>query len=132
MYEKLLEPFSHRKMKHYDYDSHRHIISYICTHDGCGKEFSKTWNLLDHARMHEGIKPYSCDLCDKSFTQKGNLRKHYIIQHSSESLEARKKFKCSKCSCSYTERYNLVVSFFLCLLNFKFDKPYLYLLFVPS
>lgn len=30
---------------------------YICTYQDCGKEFLRTCNLLDHARMHQGIKP---------------------------------------------------------------------------
>ena len=47
-----------------------------CGYEGCDKQFSKSWNFMDHARMHEGIKPYKCFLCDKRFTQKGNLMKH--------------------------------------------------------
>ena len=56
------------------------VIIYICGHPECGKEFMRTWNLLDHVRMHAGVKPYSCFKCGKSFTQVGNLRKH-IQQH---------------------------------------------------
>ncbi|CAI2374427.1 unnamed protein product [Moneuplotes crassus] len=51
-----------------------------CKHNHCKKSFYKTWNFIDHARMHLGIKPYSCDLCDAKFTQKGNLLKH-IARH---------------------------------------------------
>lgn len=43
---------------------------YICKHDGCGKEFLRTCNLLDHMRMHSGIKPNVCEYCGKGFTQK--------------------------------------------------------------
>lgn len=110
MYDKLLKPFRHRKIKVYDFEAHRHIITYVWDYEGCGKEFNKTWNLLDHVRMHEGIKPYTCEICNKEFTQKGNLRKHMIIQHSTKSLSQRKKYKCNICGKRYTERYNLVVS----------------------
>lgn len=26
-----------------------------------GKTFSKSWNFIDHALMHEGIKPFKCE-----------------------------------------------------------------------
>ncbi|CAI2378300.1 unnamed protein product [Moneuplotes crassus] len=51
-----------------------------CKYNHCKKSFYKTWNFIDHARMHLGIKPYSCDLCDAKFTQKGNLKKH-LLRH---------------------------------------------------
>ena len=122
MYEKMLKPFKHKKIKTYDFKLHRHIITYVCDYENCGKEFAKTWNLLDHVRMHEGIKPYQCQKCGKEFTQKGNLKKHLLIQHSKQSLDQRKKFKCTICQCSYTERYNLVVSF----IDFYSSKYFLF------
>ncbi|CAI2379918.1 unnamed protein product [Moneuplotes crassus] len=52
-------------------------LMYICQFKGgCHKEFERCWNLLDHCRMHFGVKPYSCPKCDRRFTQKGNLNKH--------------------------------------------------------
>ena len=46
----------------------------LCGYENCGKEFVKAWNFLDHFRMHQGVRPYVCEICDKSFTQKGNLK----------------------------------------------------------
>ena len=111
IYEMLLKPFRHQKVKVWSSSLQRFIISYDCKYSGCGKKFTKIWNLLDHVRMHEGIKPYECKLCNKTFTQKGNFKKHNIIQHSDISLSNRKKFECSFCSNKYTERYNLTVSY---------------------
>mmetsp|Transcript_20382 Transcript_20382/g.22762 ORF Transcript_20382/g.22762 Transcript_20382/m.22762 type:complete len:93 (-) Transcript_20382:35-313(-) len=56
--------------------------------------------------MHEGLKPYVCSICNKSFTQKGNLRKHLRL-HEVETIKQRKVFDCIYCPKSYTERYNL-------------------------
>jgi hypothetical protein len=56
----------------YEIDEYTHPTSgkqkknYICTHGGCKRAFSIIWNLLDHARMHKGIKPHQCDQCGKS------------------------------------------------------------------
>ena len=30
-----------------------------CKYPGCNKQYIKTWNFLDHARMHLGIKPFT-------------------------------------------------------------------------
>ena len=109
IYEELLKPFRHDKIKLWDSTQRRYRVSYICRYEGCDKEFTKTWNLLDHVRMHEGIKPFACSICGKTFTQKGNLKKHHIVQHSDESLNERKKFRCSIWDNGYTERYNLMV-----------------------
>ena len=74
IYEELLKPYRHEKVKEWDDSLNRYKISYICRYEGCDKCFVKTWNLLDHMRMHEGIKPYSCQLWGKTYTQKGNLK----------------------------------------------------------
>ena len=33
----------------------------ICKYEGCGKEFNKTWNVLDHFKTHTGEKPFECE-----------------------------------------------------------------------
>lgn len=45
-------------------------------YNGWGKQFSKTWNILDHFKVHTGERPYTCETCGKAFSQKGNLSKH--------------------------------------------------------
>ncbi|CAI2373156.1 unnamed protein product [Moneuplotes crassus] len=50
-----------------------------CGYGDCGKKFTRTWNFIDHARMHLGVKPFSCSLCSASFTQKGNLKTHMAM-----------------------------------------------------
>ena len=80
-----------------------------CKHQGCGKLFMKSWNFLDHARTHRGIKPYECRYCKRRYTQKGNMLKHQK-QHTVKDLEARKVFRCHICNKGYTENFNLRVS----------------------
>lgn len=64
----------------------------VCKYDNCNKEFTKSWNFLDHARMHEGLKPFVCDICGKSFTQSGNMKKHRK-QHAVDDIDKRKIYK---------------------------------------
>mmetsp|Transcript_15924 Transcript_15924/g.18459 ORF Transcript_15924/g.18459 Transcript_15924/m.18459 type:complete len:199 (-) Transcript_15924:72-668(-) len=99
-------------LKDYEYSTEVRTTStgrkqtvYVCIEEGCAKEFLRTCNLLDHVRMHKGIKPNMCEYCGKGFTQRSNLRKHLKV-HQKPELEERKRYKCRYCESSYTERYN--------------------------
>ena len=99
------------------------ITVYTCRHMDCNKKFTRTWNLLDHARVHLGVKPFACSQWRKVFTQKGNLMKHLKV-HALPDVDSRKRYFCNLCSSSYTERYNYKVidyrSFVCCLSNLCF------------
>ena len=82
---------------------------YICRYWGCGKTFSKTYNLVYHFRVHTNEKPFECDHCGKKFSQKGNLGRH-LDTHKTKSVLERKTFSCEKCNRNYTSIYNLRVS----------------------
>ena len=47
-------------------------------------------------------KPFKCNICDASFTQKGNLNGHVASIH-----EGKKPFKCSICDASFTKKGHL-------------------------
>ena len=57
----------------------------VCKYDNCGREFKKSWDLLDHVRQHTGEKPYSCEKCKKRFAQRGNLVKHRRLHRGEDS-----------------------------------------------
>mmetsp|Transcript_18167 Transcript_18167/g.16071 ORF Transcript_18167/g.16071 Transcript_18167/m.16071 type:complete len:203 (+) Transcript_18167:38-646(+) len=64
---------------------------YTCQYNKCYKEFTRTWSILDHVRMHEGIRPYICNYCNRTYTQKGNMLKH-MKRHTQPSVEGRRNY----------------------------------------
>lgn len=47
----------------------------------CDREFTNKSNLKKHLRTHTGDRPYECDRCDKAFTQSPNLKRHKLAIH---------------------------------------------------
>mmetsp|Transcript_20886 Transcript_20886/g.18512 ORF Transcript_20886/g.18512 Transcript_20886/m.18512 type:complete len:122 (+) Transcript_20886:174-539(+) len=74
-----------------DHNDGKMAIVYKCEYKDCSKEFLRTWNLLDHVRVHYGIKPYVCKVCHKGFIQNGNMKKH-MLQHYQPILNNRRRF----------------------------------------
>lgn len=109
VYLNLLKDYEYKVTTEKDAYTKGKIQAYKCLYNKCGKTFTRAWNLLNHARMHQGVKPFACQICHKSFTQRGNLKKHMMI-HLLPKAEDRKRYKCDKCGKGYTEKYNYMVS----------------------
>ena len=52
--------------------------------------------------IHNGKKPFDCNVCSKIFTHKSNLNKHIKIVH-----EGKKPYACSICSSAFATKQSL-------------------------
>ena len=55
----LLQNFEYSTEVRTDDADGKEVAIYICKYNNCNKEFTRTWNILDHARVHMGVKPFT-------------------------------------------------------------------------
>ena len=60
----------------YDSKSKRSRRLIICKYNDCEKEFVKTWNFVEHYKLHMAGTIIKCDHCDKEFSSKSEFSIH--------------------------------------------------------
>jgi hypothetical protein len=68
--------------------THDNIYKLYCDFPGCDKKYNTRSNLEVHMRKHAGVKPFSCELCDKKFISKWNMTKHQKVSKCSKRAQA--------------------------------------------
>jgi hypothetical protein len=64
-----------------------------CGNDGCDKVYKQRSKLTAHLRLHIGFKPFVCQICNKAFNYKWNMKSHQLL-HDTET-----PYKCYVHSC---------------------------------
>jgi len=64
---------------------------YPCTYIGCGKVFTKPYNLKSHIKIHSSERPFKCQYCKARFSRGHDLNRHTRL-HTGV-----KPFECQKC-----------------------------------
>ena len=55
--------------------------------------FSYVASLLQHSKIHSGLKRYHCDFCDKTFTRRGDVVRHKRLIHEKNKSNPKQKAK---------------------------------------
>lgn len=86
--------FNHEfNLKDHIKSMHETKTEFIC--DTCGKSLKSRTSLQEHNKLHTDDRPYSCDICDRTFVTLYKMRRHRKDVHASRPRE--KKFACQQC-----------------------------------
>ena len=72
--------------------THTKVKAHKC--DICEKKFTQKSSLVRHFRIHLGEQPYGCSKCEKWFTARSTRDKHMRIHHKELSKEQQSELKC--------------------------------------
>lgn len=60
---------------------------FVCTFEGCFKEFITKGHLKTHELIHSGDRPFACDICGKSYSRSGRLKIHQRTHVSYKNIQ---------------------------------------------
>ena len=90
--------------------------------DVCEKFLRSKWHLANHIRIHTGDKPYSCEICGKSFTEKNSLKRHQLTYNHGRHKQKHgmQQFNCDVCQNTFGSKRHLTAHVRI----HTDDKPY--------
>ncbi|KAF9559987.1 hypothetical protein EC968_006385 [Mortierella alpina] len=69
--------------------------SFACDAAGCGKIFSRAYNLTSHMKTHSEERPFVCGSCPLAFARRHDRERHVRL-HTGE-----KPYTCESCGCGF-------------------------------
>ena len=101
-FDTLEELSSHHKQLHKD--KRLRLKCSICTQSFLAKR-----SLTRHIKtVHEGIKPFKCELCNVGYYTNIRLRCHYQRVHKEKKRKLKTSFKCEYCNTEFSSKTSLI------------------------
>ena len=91
---------SRRRKRQQHQEPDERATQWPCTHDGCGRVFTRQGELNKHFRYHLPDRPFACKSCPKTFKHSSGLRKH------EKSLHGTTRYQCPVCPTVLKRRDN--------------------------